>query len=180
LFIFDKNYFFGMSKYLNELINRVKKGNNVFIAPNAYVLGNVTLGNDVSVWYGAVLRADFDDIEIGDRTNIQEGVLMHVDHGTPIKVGKDNVIGHGAILHGCTIGNYNLIGMRATIMNNAKIGNGCVIGAHALVTENMIVPDYSMVLGSPGKIVKTLPEDVKFGVLAGVEEYISEAKKYLE
>ena len=172
--------FFIMSKYLNELINRVKKGNNVFIAPSAYVLGNVTLGDDVSVWYGAVLRADFDDIEIGARTNIQEGVLMHVDHGTPIKVGEDNVIGHGAILHGCTIGNYNLIGMRATIMNNAKIGTGCVIGAHALVTENMVVPDYSMVLGSPGKVVKQLPEEVKFGIQAGVEEYINEAKKYLD
>jgi len=168
------------NRYLNDLTNRVKKGKNVFIAPGAYVLGNVVLGDHVSVWYNAVLRADFDSIEIGNRTNVQEGVFMHVDAGKPIKIGEDNIIGHGAIVHGCTIGSHNLIGMRATVMNNAIVGNGCIIGAHALVTENMIVPDYSMVLGSPGRIVKQVPEQVKEIIKEGVDEYIKEALKYLE
>ena len=166
--------------HLEKLLSEVKKGKDVFIARGAYVVGNVTLDDYVSVWYNAVLRGDSDGIHIGERTNVQDGVLMHIDHGVPIKVGTDNVIGHGAILHGCSIGNNNLIGMRATIMNNAKIGNCCVIGAHALITEGMEVPDYSMVLGSPGKIVKQLPEGVKDMIQLGVQEYINEAKRYLE
>lgn len=169
-----------MNNYQQKLEQQVVKHANVFIADTAVVLGNVELHDDSSIWFGAVLRADFDKITIGKRTNVQEGVIMHVDHGSPINIGEDNVIGHGAIIHGSTIGNFNLIGMRATILNGAKIGNGCIIGAHALVTENMVVPDGSMVLGTPGKIVKTLPpEHVKMGVLLGVNEYLNEAKKYL-
>ncbi len=170
-----------MSNYQNQLENKVIKHSTVFIADTARVLGNVELHDGVSIWFGAVLRADFDKIIIGKRTNVQEGVIMHVDHGSPINIGEDNVIGHGAIIHGSTIGDFNLIGMRATILNGAKIGNGCIIGAHSLVTENMVVPDGSMVLGTPGKIVKILPiESVKMGVMLGVEEYLNEAKKYLE
>ena len=170
-----------MNNYQQQLEAQVIKHANVFVADTARVLGNVELHDDVSVWFGAVLRADFDKISIGKRTNIQEGVIMHLDHGKPINIGEDNVIGHGAIIHGATIGDFNLIGMRATILNGAKIGNACIIGAHALVTENMVIPDGSMVLGSPGKIVKTLPlENVKIGVQFGVEEYLKEAKKYLE
>lgn len=166
--------------YLNKLQQQVKKGENVFIAPSAYVLGDVTLGDAVSVWFGAVLRADFDTISIGDRTNVQEGVYMHVDSGTPLSVGTDNVIGHGAILHGCTVGDCNLIGMRATIMNHAKIGKGCVIGAHALVTERMEIPDFSLVLGSPAKVVRQLDESTIDLIKLGTDEYLKEAAKYLE
>lgn len=170
-----------MSKYQQQLEEKVQTHANVFIADNARILGNIELHDNVSIWFGAVLRADFDKITIGKRTNVQEGVIMHVDHGSPINIGEDNVIGHGAIIHGATIGNFNLIGMRATILNGAKIGNGCIIGAHALVTENMVIPDGSMVLGTPGKIVKTLPiEEVKANVMLGVNEYVNEAKKYLE
>jgi carbonic anhydrase/acetyltransferase-like protein (isoleucine patch superfamily) len=170
-----------MSNYQEKLNEEVIKHDGVFIADTARVLGAVELHDDVSVWFGAVLRADFDKIIIGKRTNVQEGVVMHVDHGSPVIIGEDNVIGHGAIIHGSEIGNFNLIGMRATILNGAKIGNGCIIGAHALVTENMIVPDGSMVLGTPGKIVKTVPlETVKENVMHGVNEYLNEKKKYLE
>ncbi len=170
-----------MSTYQQQLEEQVIKHRNIFVADTARVLGDVELHDDVSVWFGAVLRADFDKISIGKRTNVQEGVIMHVDHGSPVIIGEDNVIGHGAIIHGSTIGNFNLIGMRATILNGAKIGNGCIIGAHALVTENMVVPDGSMVLGTPGKIVKTFSvEEVKEKVLFGVNEYVHEAKKYLE
>lgn len=169
-----------MSHYQKTLEEQVFKHDRVFIADNAKVLGNVELHDDVSIWFGAVLRADFDSITIGKRTNVQEGVIMHVDFGGPVVIGEDNLIGHGAMIHGATIGNFNLIGMRATVLNGAKIGNGCIIGAHALVTENMVVPDGSMVLGTPGKIVKILPlEVVKEKVLFGVEEYLKEKEMYL-
>jgi carbonic anhydrase/acetyltransferase-like protein (isoleucine patch superfamily) len=166
--------------YQKELESQVKLGKNVFIADTARVLGKVELRDQVSIWFGSVLRADFDSIFIDERTNVQEGVYMHVDGGCPIRIGKDNVIGHGAILHGCTLGDSNLIGMRATIMNNAKIGKGCIIGAHALIKEGMEIPDFSMVIGMPGKIVKQLPESVIAGIHLGVEHYLHEAKKYLD
>ncbi len=169
-----------MNAYQKQLQDQVKIGENVFIADTARVLGSVELKNEVSIWYGAVIRADFDSVFIDERTNVQEGVYMHVDNGCPIHIGKDNVIGHGAILHGCTLGDSNLIGMRATIMNNAKIGKGCIIGAHALVKEGMVVPDFSMVLGTPGKVVRQLPESVIDGIHLGVEHYLHEAKRYLE
>lgn len=170
-----------MSNYQQQLDAQIIKHNNVFIADTARVLGNVELHDDVSVWFGAVIRADFDKVFIGKRTNIQENVIIHLDHGKPVTIGKDNVVGHAAIIHGATIGNGNLIGMRATILNGAKIGNHCIIGAHALVTENMEIPDGSMVLGSPAKIVKNVPiEKVKEYVLFGVQEYLNEKKKYLE
>lgn len=166
--------------YQEKLAAQVVKGNEVFIADTARVLGKVTLEDNVSVWFGAVLRGDNDNIRIGARTNIQENCILHVDHGQPIDIGPDNVIGHGAMIHGAKIGSHNLIGMGSTILNGAVIGNGCIIGAHALVTERMVVPDGSMVLGSPGKIIKTLPvEAVQQGVLLGVKEYVDEAKKYL-
>ncbi len=170
-----------MSTHQQKLEQQVIKQERVFIADNAKVLGNVELNDDVSVWFGAVLRADFDSITIGKRTNIQEGVIIHVDFGKPVIIGEDNLIGHGAMIHGAVIGNGNLIGMRATVLNGAKIGNGCVIGAHALVTENMVVPDGSMVLGVPGRIVKKYPpEEVTKRVLFGVEEYLKEKELYLK
>lgn len=166
--------------YYEEMLGKVKKGSQVFIAPGAYVIGNVVLEDKVSIWFNSVLRADFDSIKIGKGTNVQEGVLMHVDENAPIEVGENNIIGHGAILHGCKIGNHNLIGMRATVMNHAQIGNNCVIGAHALITENMKIPDNSLVLGMPGKIVKTLTLSVREIIALGAEEYIKEAAKYLK
>lgn len=168
-----------ISKYQQYLASKVKMGKDVFIAPNATVVGDITLGDNVSVWYGAIMRADMDKIVIGDRTNIQDGVIFHADPNMPITVGKENVIGHGAIVHGCTIGNNNLIGIRSTILNRAVIGNGCVIGAHALVTEDMVVPDFSMVLGSPGKVVKQLPEAIIDKLKMGTDVYMKEALKYL-
>lgn len=166
--------------YFEKLLAQVRKGNAVFIAPGAIVIGNVVLGDSVSVWYNAVLRGDSDLITIGNRTNIQDGTIVHVDPGIPVTVGDDNVVGHRVILHGCTIGNNNLIGMGSTIMNNVKIGNCCIIGANTLVTENTVIPDYSLVLGSPGKIVKQLPEGVKDMILLGVHEYMNKAVKYLQ
>ena len=169
-----------LPNYYEAMAAKVNKGKEVFISPGAYVLGDVTLADKVSVWFTAVIRADYDRIDIGEGTNVQEGVIMHVDYGTPMTIGKENIIGHGAILHGCTIGDFNLIGMRATILNRAKIGNGCVIGANALVTEGMVIPDYSMVVGVPAKIVKTLSEETITLIRHGSDEYIKEAAKYLQ
>lgn len=165
--------------HYEKLRAQVRKGNRVFIAQGAIVIGNVTLGDEVSIWYNAVLRGDSDAITIGKRTNIQDGAIVHVDPGIPVTVGEDNVVGHRVILHGCLIGNNNLIGMGSTIMNNVKIGNCCIIGANSLVTENMVIPDYSLALGSPAKIVKQLPEGAKDMILLGVHEYIRKASKYL-
>lgn len=166
--------------YQQKMEAMVARGNNVFIADTARVLGKVTLGDDVSVWFSAVIRGDNDTIDIGDRTNIQECCVLHVDHHKPIRIGTDNIIGHGAIIHGATMGNFNLVGMHATILNGAAIGDYCIIGAHALVTEGMVVPDGSMVLGTPGKIVKQLPvEQLKTLLKEGVDEYVLEARKYL-
>lgn len=168
-----------MGKYVEKLKAMVKVGKDVFIAPNATLIGDITLGDNVSVWYGAILRADGEKIVVGDRTNIQDGVIFHTDPGVTVTVGEENIIGHGAIVHGCTIGNNNLIGIRSTILNRAKIGNCCIIGAHALVTEDMVVPDYSMVLGSPGKIVKTLPPETIERMKLGAAFYVHEAMEYL-
>ena len=169
-----------MVKYTDKLAAMVKVGKDVFIAPNATLLGDITLGDNCSVWYGAVLRADAEKITIGDRTNVQDGVIFHTDPGMTVNVGKENIIGHGAIIPGCTIGDNNLIGIRAVILNKAKIGNCCIIGANALVTEGMEVPDYSMVLGSPGKIVKTLPPETIERMKLGAAFYVHEAMQYME
>jgi carbonic anhydrase/acetyltransferase-like protein (isoleucine patch superfamily) len=166
--------------YLEQLQNQVKKGTDVFIAPNAYVLGNVTLGNRVSVWYGATLRADFDKIVIGDDSNVQEGVIMHVDHGTPLTVGKSVTVGHGAVLHGCTVGDNTLIGIKAVVLNGAVIGKGCVIGANALIKEHDVIPDFSLVVGSPGKVIRQLGEETMSMLQLSAQVYAEEASKYLK
>jgi len=169
-----------MGKYIEVLKSKVKVGKDVFIAPNSTLIGDITLGDNCSVWYGAILRADADKIIVGARTNIQDGVIFHTDPGVTITVGEENIIGHGAIIHGCTIGDHNLIGIRATILNGAKVGNCCIIGAHALVTEDMVIPDYSMVLGVPGKVVKTLPAEIIERMKLGAAFYVHEAMQYLE
>jgi len=156
-----------------------QKGENVFVAPNATVVGKVILGDEVSVWYQAVLRADEDEIIIGARTNIQDGCVLHCDVGMPTIIGENVTVGHGAIVHGAVVGDYSLIGMRATVMNGAKIGQYCIIGAHALVTENMEIPDYSVVMGTPGKIVKQLPETYRTELEKAANIYVHLSEEYL-
>lgn len=149
-----------------------------FIAPTATVIGDVSLGEDVSVWYSAVIRADVEKIIVGNKTNIQDGCVLHADFGEPTIIGEGVTVGHGAIVHGATVGDFSLIGMRATVLNRAKIGKFCIIGAHALVTEGMEVPDFSMVLGTPGKIVKQLPESIKQKLIESAEHYVEMGKKH--
>ncbi|TKB44103.1 gamma carbonic anhydrase family protein [Thalassotalea mangrovi] len=149
-----------------------------FVADNATVIGQVTLNADSSVWFGVVIRADNDTITIGEGSNIQDGSVLHVDPGMPMSLGKNVTIGHKVMLHGCDIGDGSLIGINAVVLNGAKIGKGCLIGANALVTENMVIPDGSLVLGSPAKVVKTLSEEQQAQLLQGASHYVENAKRY--
>lgn len=127
---------------------------NFWIAPSAEVMGNVILRENASVWYGCVLRGDNDPITIGENTNIQDLTVIHTDIGAPVTIGANVTVGHRVILHGCEIGDDTLIGMGSTILNRAKIGKNCIIGANTLIAEGKEIPDNSLVMGAPGKVVK--------------------------
>lgn len=132
---------------------------NGWVADNATVIGQVELGEKVSVWFGAVIRGDNAKIRLGDYTNVQENTVIHTDAGIDVEIGAYVTIGHQATLHGCTIGENSLIGINAVILNRAVIGKNCIIGSNALIPEGKIIPDNSVVMGSPGKVVKTLDEN---------------------
>jgi len=157
-----------------------KVSDTAFIAPGAAVIGRVSLGEKVSVWFNAVMRGDNDDIVIGDGSNVQDGCVLHVDEGFPIHVGRNCTIGHKVILHGCSVGDESLIGMNAVVLNGAKIGKRCLIGANALVTEGMEIPDGSLVLGSPAKVVKPLGDGALKGMAEGAESYQEKIVAYME
>ncbi|MEM1275912.1 MAG: gamma carbonic anhydrase family protein [Pseudomonadota bacterium] len=142
-----------------------------YIAPGAQVIGDVRLSEMSSIWFNAVLRGDNEPIILGPGSNVQDNCVCHTDPGFPLLIGADVTVGHSAILHGCTIGDRSLIGMGALVLNGAKIGKGCLIGAKALIKEGMEVPDYSMVLGMPGKIVRTLDEEAVLRFGAAAESY---------
>jgi carbonic anhydrase/acetyltransferase-like protein (isoleucine patch superfamily) len=149
-----------------------------WIAPNAVVLGKVRLEDDASVWFGAVLRGDNELITLGARSNVQDGCVLHTDPSYPLTVGPDCTIGHMVMLHGCTIGRGSLIGIGSIILNGAKIGEECLIGANTLIAEDKEIPPRSMVLGSPGKIVRQLSDDEvkRFGGAA--ERYVRNWQRY--
>ncbi|WP_427832749.1 gamma carbonic anhydrase family protein [Acinetobacter pseudolwoffii] len=130
-----------------------------WVAPTATVIGQVELGQQVSIWFGAVVRADNSKIKLGDFSNVQENAVLHTDAGIEMQIGNYVTIGHQAMLHGCTIGDNSLIGIQAVILNHAVIGRNCIIGANALIPEGKVIPDNSVVMGSPGKVVKTLDQD---------------------
>ena len=156
------------------MISKPNFDKSVLVCPGAAIVGDVTLGNNVSVWYNAVLRGDEGAIRVGENTNIQDCAVMHEE----TTVGSGCTIGHGAIVHGCTVGNNVLIGMGATVLNGAKIGDNCIVGAGALVTGKMDAPAGSMILGSPAKVVRPLkPEEIE-GNRAAMEEYLEAAAQY--
>lgn len=149
-----------------------------WVAPNAVVLGRVVLATDSSVWFGAVLRGDNEPICVGARSNVQDGSVLHTDPGFPLDIGEDCTIGHMVMLHGCTIGRGSLIGIGSIVLNGARIGEECLIGANTLIPEGKVIPPRSMVLGSPGKIVRQLTDDDvrRFGGAAG--RYVANWKRY--
>ncbi|WP_275788692.1 gamma carbonic anhydrase family protein [Pararhizobium gei] len=150
----------------------------VWIAPTSHVIGAVHLGENVGIWFGAVLRGDNEPITIGAGTNIQEMTMVHTDPGYPVTLGEGCTIGHRAILHGCTIGDNSLVGMGATILNGAKIGRNCLIGAGALVTENRVIPDNSLVVGAPGKVVRELDDAAVEKLRISAENYVRNARRF--
>ncbi|MBZ8134631.1 gamma carbonic anhydrase family protein [Afifella sp. IM 167] len=170
-----------MSLYrLGERRPSLPEAGRYFIAPNASVIGDVRLGEDAGVWFGAVLRGDNEPITLGARSNFQDLSVAHTDPGCPCTVGEDCTIGHRAILHGCTIGDGSLVGMGAIILNRAKIGRFCLIGAGALVTEGKEIPDFSLVMGSPGKVVRTLEPEAKEKLLGSAANYVANAARFRE
>ena len=149
-----------------------------WIAPDAHVIGRVRLGPDVGVWFGAVLRGDTEWIEIGERSNIQDGVVLHTDAGFPLTIGPDVTVGHRAILHGCTVGEGSLIGMGATVLNGARIGAGCLVGANALVTEGKTFPDGSLIVGAPAKAVRALDPAASEGLRRSAARYVANWRRF--
>lgn len=152
----------------------------LFIAQGAVVCGDVTLGDKVSIWYNAVLRGDLAPIVIGDESNIQECSVLHVTNDIPLTLGKGVTVGHGAILHSCTIGDNSLIGMGAIVLDGAKIGKNCIIGAGALVTGGTEIPDGSLVVGSPAKVRREMTEAEIAANRHNAEEYVTLMEKELE
>lgn len=151
---------------------------NAWIAENAQVMGNVVLQENASVWYGAVLRGDNDPITIGENSNIQDGSILHTDVGMPLVVGRDVTVGHMVMLHGCTIGDETLIGIGSTVLNGAKIGRNCIIGAHALIPEGKEIPDNSLVMGAPGKVVKPVSEHQIAVIRMSALHYVENWKRH--
>ena len=156
----------------------VKKLGENWSAPNSSIIGDVTLENNTSIWFNVTLRGDIENIYVGEGSNVQDGSVLHTDPGYPLKIGKDVTIGHLVVLHGCTIGDNSLIGIGAVILNGAKIGKNCIIGANALVTENKVIPDNSLVIGSPGKIVRQVSNDEAKSITENAIHYQKNWKKY--
>jgi carbonic anhydrase/acetyltransferase-like protein (isoleucine patch superfamily) len=149
-----------------------------WVAESASVIGSVQMAEGSSVWFGATVRGDNEPIQIGARSNVQDGSVLHSDPGSALTIGEDVTIGHLAMLHGCTIGAGCLIGIGATILNGAVIGENCLIGAHALITEGKIIPDGSVVMGAPGKVVKTLSPEQTARMRLNSQVYVSNAKRF--
>lgn len=155
-------------------------GEHCWIAPGAVIVGDVTLGNQCTILFGAVLRGDTDFIRIGNGSNVQDNAVIHADPSMPTTIGQDCIIGHSAIVHGATLGNRVLVGMHATVLNGAKVGNDCIIGANCLVPEGMDIPDGSLVVGIPARIIKSLNDDQKQKIIENAQSYQDLGKVYRE
>ncbi|MFN7050532.1 MAG: gamma carbonic anhydrase family protein [Gemmobacter sp.] len=151
---------------------------DAWVAPDANLIGKVVLEPESSVWFGATLRGDNEEIRLGRGSNIQENCVLHTDMGYPLVIGADCTIGHKAMLHGCTIGEGSLIGMGATVLNGAKIGRFCLIGAGALITEGKEIPDFSLVMGAPGRVVRQLDEAAQQRLLKSAAGYRANAARF--
>jgi carbonic anhydrase/acetyltransferase-like protein (isoleucine patch superfamily) len=153
-------------------------GEGQYVAHNATVVGNVVMHAHSSIWFGAVVRGDNDPITIGESSNVQDLSMLHTDVGVPLVIGKHCVVGHRVILHGCTVGDGTLIGMGAVVLNRAVIGKECLIGAGALVTEGKVIPDRSLVVGSPGKAIRTLTDEEVANIRKNADSYVKNSVRY--
>ena len=149
-----------------------------WVAPNAVVIGDVSLEKNASVWFGSVLRGDNDPIILGENSNIQDNSVCHTDDGMPLIIGDNVTVGHKVILHSCTVGDNSLIGMGSTVLNKAKIGNNCLVGANALVTEGKEFPDNSLIVGSPAKVKRELTDMEKKIIELSALHYVENMKRY--
>ncbi len=163
---------------LDGIAPHLDAAEDVWIAPDAQVIGKISLGRGVGIWFGAVLRGDNERITIGARSNVQEHTVMHTDMGFPLTVGEGCTIGHRAMLHGCTIGDNSLIGMGAIVLNGARIGNNCLVGAGALVTEGKVFPDNSLIVGSPARAVRELDAAAVERLKQSAQIYVDNARRF--
>ncbi len=157
-----------------------KNSGENWVAPNATIIGDVTLEKNSSVWFNAVIRGDNENIHVGEGSNVQDGSVLHTDPGCPLRIGKDVTIGHIVMLHGCTIGDNSLVGIGAVILNNVKIGKNCIIGAKALITENKEIPDNSLVVGAPGRVVRKLTDEEIGKITENAKHYQDNWKRYVK
>lgn len=149
-----------------------------FLAPDASVYGDVVIGPDCSVWFHATVRGEEAEIRIGRGSNVQDNAVIHVDAGYPVRIGENVTVGHGAIVHGCSVGDNTLIGMGAILLNGCSVGRNCIIGAGALVTQNTVIPDNSLVMGSPGRVKREVKAEEVENSLRNADHYVKEGKEY--
>lgn len=157
---------------------RIRAEGDYWVAETAVVIGSVLLKRDASVWFNAIVRGDNELITIGEGSNVQDGSVLHTDPGCPLVIGSNVTVGHKVMLHGCQIGDNSLIGINAVVLNRAKIGRNCLIGANALITEGKEIPDNSMVLGAPGKVVRQLTEEEIRGLALSARHYVENARRF--
>jgi len=155
-------------------------GKRVFVADSAYLIGNVEVGDDSSIWFNAVVRSEVEQVKIGSGTSIQDSCVLHTDANHRIIIGDKVTVGHGAVVHGCEVGSNCIIGIGARILNGAKIGEWCIIGSGAVVTEDSVIPPYSLALGIPARVVRSLTEEDKRRIIEGAAEYIKLKNLYLK
>jgi carbonic anhydrase/acetyltransferase-like protein (isoleucine patch superfamily) len=151
---------------------------DTWVAPDANLIGRVVLEAGASVWFGATLRGDNEEIRVGAGSNVQENCVLHTDMGFPLTVGPNCTVGHKALLHGCTIGEGTLIGMGAMVMNGARVGRFCLIGAGALITEGKEIPDFSLVMGAPGRVIRTLDDQAQARLLRSAQNYQASMRRF--
>ena len=159
-------------------LNPTFEGTDHYIAGGASIIGKVRLKSHASIWFNCVLRGDNDWIEVGERSNVQDGCVLHTDVGYPLTIGAGVTIGHKVMLHGCTINAHSLIGLNSTILNGAVIGSNCIVGAHSLVTQNKKFPDGSLILGAPAKAVRDLTDAEIVSIAEAAEHYVDNAVRY--
>lgn len=164
---------------LDEHSPELPEPGSFWIAASATVAGRVRINSNVGIWFGAVLRGDDEALEVGERTNVQDNAVLHADTGFPLVIGRGCTIGHGAVVHGCSIGDNTLVGMGATVMNGARIGANCVIGANALITEGKAFPNNSLIMGAPAKAVRELDAEALAGLKRSAEAYVQKWRRYV-